>query len=550
MREQLAVAGAVVRDRRMFRIQLAFLGFNMTEYATWVAILVYAYQLGGASTAGVVAVVQLLPTMVLAPFAAYAGDRFRRDRVLFAGYLGQSITLGLVAAALFAGASLGLTLAVATVAATSFMFTRPTQAALLPNVSDGPEELTAANAFSTFSENAGIVIGPFVAGLVLSRTGPAQVFAIFAVVVLGSALLVSRLGISTKRAGPIARPSTRDVLAGSVGGFRFLFAHRRTGLILLVLSGGLVAIGALDVLFVAVAISLLDKGEGWAGFLSSASGLGGLIGSAFAVGLVGRRRLTPALAGGTLVFGGSIALIGGFPAASTAPVFFASAGAGGSVGWVAGNTLLQRIAPDDTLARVFGILEGMMALALAIGSAGASILIAAFGIRPALVIVGLLAPTVVIAVWRPLSSIDRDAPAPDAETLAFLRRIPIFAPLPPPAIERIATHLTEVTVPAGEVLIRQGDVGDRFLMIVEGDVEVSRDGVPIAERTAGDHIGEIALLRDVPRTATVTARTKTRFLVLDRDPFLEAVTGHPQSHARADAIVEEQLGRHRPDAHA
>ncbi len=340
------------------------------------------------------------------------------------------------------------------------------------------------------------------------------------------------------------------MLTGSVGGFRFLFRHRRTGLILLVLSGGLVAIGALDVLFVAVAISLLDKGESWAGFLSSASGLGGLAGSALAVGLVGRRRLTPALAGGTLAFGGSIALIGVVPAASTAPVLFASAGAGGSVGWVAGNTLLQRFAPDDTLARVFGILEGMMAIALAIGSAGASILIAAFGIRATLVIVGVLAPIVVAGVWRPLSSIDREARAPDAETIAFLRRMPIFAPLPPPAIERIVASVRRVEVPAGEVLIRQGDVGDRFLMILHGDVRVSRNGAVIAERTSGDHIGEIALLRDVPRTATVTTTTPAELLILDRDPFLEAVTGHPQSHARANAIVDEHLGRHGPERDA
>jgi MFS family permease len=542
MGERLAVAGAVARDPRLRRIQLAFFGFNMAEYATWVAILVYAYARGGASTAGLVAVVQLIPTMALAPFGAYAGDRFRRDRVLSFGYLGQGFALGLVAVALFAGASFALTLVVATIAATTFMFTRPTQAALLPSVSDGPEELTAANAISTFSENAGIVIGPFVAGVVLVRSGPAEVFAIFGVVLLLAALLVAPVRVSSSEVEPGERPSARGVVSEAAGGFRFLFAHRRTALILLVLAGGLVAIGALDVLFVAVAISLLDKGEGWAGFLSSASGLGGLAGAALAVGLVGRRRLTPALAGGTVVFGASIAMIGVLPAAATAPVLFGCAGAGGSLGWVAGNTLLQRVAPDETLARVFGILEGIMALALAIGSAGASILIATFGIRTALVVVGLLAPLVVAAVWKPLSSLDREATVPDAETVAFLRRIPIFAPLPPPAIERILAAVRRVDVPAGQVLIEEGDVGDRFLMIVHGDVLITRNGEAIAERSSGDHIGEIALLRDVPRTATATTTTPAELLVLGRDPFLEAVTGHPQSHARANAIVEEQLG--------
>jgi hypothetical protein len=240
-------------------------------------------------------------------------------------------------------------------------------------------------------------------------------------------------------------------------------------------------------------------------------------------------------------------MIGVVPSAMAALVLFAATGAGGSLGWVAGNTLLQRIAPDDTVARVFGILEGIQALAWAVGSAGTSLLIAEFGVRTAVIIVGLVAPVVVVAAWRPLSSIDRNAEVPDAETVAFLRRIPIFAPLPPPEIERILGHLRRIEVPPGDVLIRQGDVGDRFLMIVHGDVRVTRDGEAIAERTSGDHLGEIALLRDVPRTATVTTTAPTELLILDRDPFLEAVTGHPQSHARANAIVEEHLGRQDPE---
>jgi hypothetical protein len=211
------------------------------------------------------------------------------------------------------------------------------------------------------------------------------------------------------------------------------------------------------------------------------------------------------------------------------------------VAWVAGETLLQRIAPDEMLARVFGILEGLGMLALAIGSVGASGLIAAFGVRIALVAVGILAPAMMLALWIPLSSIDREAKAPDAETLEFVRRMPIFAPLPAPAIERILAHLTRLDVPGGEVLIREGDVGDRFFMIVAGEAEVTRDGIHLTGLHAGDHVGEIALLRDVRRTATVTAKTAMELLALDREPFLEAVTGHPVSRERAEAIVRERL---------
>jgi len=538
VKDQVRVVAAIVRDPGLIRICLAFFGFTMAEFGTWIAILVYGYQRGGASAAGAIAAIQLVPCGLVAPFGAFAGDRFRRDRVLLASYIVQSLTLGLAAAALYLDASFAVTMVFATLAAVSLMFTRPTQAAILPSVSDGPKELTAANAVSTFADSAGVVVGPFVAGVLLARWGPAQVFAVFSVVTLVSALLVANLEISANDARPKALIGASEVVRESFGGFRFLWKERQAGLLVLVLAGGIIVTGALDVLFVGVAISLLGKDQSWAGFFSSASGLGGLVGAAVAVVLVGRRRLVPALATGTFVFGGPIAAIGTAPATATAPIFFGVAGAGGSVAWVAGSTLLQRIAPDEMLARVFGILEGMGAFALAIGSLGASALITAFGVRVALVTTGILAPAVMLALWIPLSSIDRDAPVPDAETVAFLRRMPIFSPLPPPAIERILTHLDRVQVSAGTVIIDEGEAGDRFYMIVEGDAEVTRDGEHLADRSAGDYVGELALIRDEPRNATVTARTPMSLLTLDREPFLEAVTGHPQIHEQAQATIE------------
>lgn len=178
---------------------------------------------------------------------------------------------------------------------------------------------------------------------------------------------------------------------------------------------------------------------------------------------------------------------------------------------------------------------------MAIGSLGASSLIEAFGVRPTLVVVGAFAPAVMLALWIPLSSIDREVRAPDAGMLTFVRRMPIFAPLPPPAIEFIVANLIAMEVPAGEVVIREGDVGDRVFMIVDGEAEVTRGGAHVVDLTEGEHVGEVALLRDVPRTATVSAKTPLKLLALDRAPFLEAVTGHPLSHARARAIVEERL---------
>ena len=430
MRERLRVVAAVARDAGLARIELAYFGFNMTEYATWIAILVYAYGLGGAATAGLVAMVQLIPAGLVAPFAAFAGDRFRRDRVLLAGYLVQAAALGATAAALSAGAPVFVTLFAATIAAMSFTITRPTQAALLPSITHTPEDLTAANAVSGLAENVGILVGPFLAGLLLGGWGTGAVFAAFAVVTIVSALLVIRLPLVAV-AAPVEQLGARDVLRESFGGFAVLRRERPVLLLVLVLAAGIVVIGALDVLFVAVAIDLIHMGEAWAGFLYSAFGMGGILGAIGAVALVGRRRLTPSIAGGGLLFGMPLAAVSLVPFAATAPVLFAASGAGSSVATVAGRTLLQRIAPEAVLARVFGVLEGLGMFALAAGSVGAAALIETLGISAALVVTGLFVPVALALAWIPLRALDRDARAPDPEALAILRRLPIFAPVLP-----------------------------------------------------------------------------------------------------------------------
>ena len=541
MRDQVRIVSAVARDPRMARIELAFFGFGMSEYGTWIAILVYAYDRGGATAAGLVAAIQLVPAGLVAPFGAFAGDRFARDRVLFVSYLAQAVALGVVAIALSADAPFGLTLVFATVAAASMTFTRPTQAALLPSVAISPKELTAANSVSTMAESASLVVGPFVAGVVLARTGPAAVFALFAMVVFVGALLVARLDVDFGGMRPEQPMDARDVAREAFGGFRALADERRAGLLVILLAASMFLLGALDVIYVGVAIDLLHKGQGWAGFLNSAAGVGALVGALLTVALVGRRRLVPSLTGGSLLFGAPITAVGAAPSPVSAPFLFAAAGAGASVSWMAGNTLLQRIAPDEVLARVFGIVEGLGTLGTAAGALSASALMAAFGVRTALIVVGALAPISALALWVPLSAIDREGKAPDAETLKLIRAIPIFAPLPAPAIQRILVNLTRTELAAGDVLMSEGDVGERFYVIESGEAEVTRDGTHVTDRGVGEYVGEISLLRDVPRTATVTARTPMTVLSLEREPFLEAVTGHPQSHARVEAIVDERM---------
>lgn len=540
MSDRLRVLGSVVRDRTLLRLVLAFLGFSMAEYAQWIAILVFAYDRGGPAAVATVSVIQLVPAAVVAPLAAYAGDRFRRDRVLFVQYLVQAASLGATGVALVSDAPIGVIYAAAALAGTSLTFTRPTHSALLPGVTERPEDLTAANVASGIVEGAGIMLGPVVAGVILGVAGPGAVFVAFGIVSLTGAALVARLPVDPSRVVPRRDADARTAWRASLGGFSVLAHAADARTIVMLLASAVLVGGALDVIFVAAAIDLLDLGQSGAGYLSAAFGAGAVVGATITVALVGRHRLIPPLAGGAGAFGLPVAILAAIPTAVAAPLLFAVGGAGRRVADVAGRTLLQRVAPDQALTRVFGVLEGLGMLALAVGSVAASASVEAFGIRATLVATGIFVPLVVAIFARRLLSIDRDAVAPDPEAVELLGALEIFAPLPAMTFERVARRLHVVVVDETATVIREGDEGDRFYVIAEGDAEVTRAGHHVANLGRGEGFGEIALLRDVPRTATVTALTPMRLLALERADFLEAVTGHAQSRRAADALAAER----------
>ena len=541
MAGRLRTFRGVMHDPDLRAVALAYLGFNMTEFATWIAILVFAFERGGAAEAGVASLILLVPSAVAAPFAAYAGDRFRRDRVLLVTYVLQALAIGGTALALFVDAPVALVYGAATIASITITFTRPAQNSLVPALTERPEDLTAANVATGIVEGVGKMLGPVVAGVLLGVSGQWSVFATFAGVTLIEALLVARLRVDTAAVTPVVRVDAAHVWHETLGGFRTLRREREPRLIVILLSSGVVVVGALDILFVATAIDLLDIGQSGAGYLSAAFGFGAIVGAASTIALVGRPRLTPPLAGGAVVFGVPIGLVAVAPSAVSAPVLFAVAGGGRSIGDVAGRTLLQRVSPDAFLSRVFGVLEGLTMLALAVGSVGAAMLITAFGVPPALVAIGAFLPLVVLLTSGRLLSIDRNAEAPDAGTLAIFRAIPFFAQLPAPAMERVLTNVRHRGVEAGEVVIHEGDAGDRFYVIADGQAEVTRGGRHVATLGPGSYAGEIALLRDVPRTATVVATTELQLFTLEREPFLLAVTGHPQSRAEAHAVADARM---------
>ncbi len=222
-------------------------------------------------------------------------------------------------------------------------------------------------------------------------------------------------------------------------------------------------------------------------------------------------------------------------------ILFAIVGVGNSFVDVAGFTLVQRAVPDDVLARVFGIIQFTWLSSVGIGGALAPVLIDALGTDEALIATGVFLLALVALLGARVAKIDATAAAPEAQELRILGGVPIFAPLPGASIEHIAGRLVPLRVDAGTVIVREGDAGDRFYVVVEGEVDVTADGRPVSTLGAGGYFGEIALVRDVPRTATVTARGPVVLYALEREDFLSAVTGHAPSAKAAESVISSRL---------
>ena len=216
-------------------------------------------------------------------------------------------------------------------------------------------------------------------------------------------------------------------------------------------------------------------------------------------------------------------------------------GFGDAVLDVSGYTLLQRIVPDGVLARVFGVHNAITLATVGVGSLAAPAVIASWAYAE------LWSPPASPSRRLPRSSPCGCAPStaapPPSRSSRWCVGAPMFARLSVAATEQVASRLLTVEVPAGADLMRRGDAGDRFYILVDGAVELEPDGRPITIDKPGDYLGEIALVRDVPRTATVTASVDSRLYALERADFLDAVSGHSAGLAAVDAVVAERLPR-------
>lgn len=546
---RLKISGSLDALRQVFREpDLRFLqlgaGLNAgAENAYLVALGVFAYDVGGATAVGLVGLIRMIPAGIAGLFGSVVADRYRREWLLRVGYFARGAIAGATALAFFAGAPVAVVFALAAVFNIVAVLLRPALWALLPDLARTPEQLVACNGVWSIFEGFAWLGGPAAAAVLIAVASPGVAFIAAGVVMLAAVACAARV----KVAHIVERknPAQRRVIAETLEGVRAVVHNKHARLIYGLFGMQTVVRGALSVLIVVASIELLDMGEAGVGWLNSAFGVGGIAGAMVSLTLVGRRRMAAPYGLALVTWGAPIALLAAMPHPFAALVLLGLPGIGNAVLDVSGFSMLQRIIPSNVMGRAFGALEAMVFAGVGIGSIAGSVLVETIGIRGALIATGAVLPALAIVSWPRLRLIDDATHVPERE-LALLRSIPMFAALPAVAVEHLAANLEPATAPARSVVVRQGDVGDRFYVIADGVASVSV-GRKITERLCGgESFGEIALVRGVPRTATVRAITNLELFVLPGDAFLAAVSGNVLSAAAADRTVTDRMASMRP----
>lgn len=505
-----------------------------------VILLVEVYVRDGVVAAGVLGAVRMVPGVLSGMLSGAALARFRGERVLLVLGLTRAAAAVLCAVEIAIGGSTLWLYVLAGVAAAAGAPVRPTQATLMPAIARSPHELVAANMAWSTGEGLGSMVGPFIVGLLVAAGRPEIGAVVVAGTFLISAVFVARLRFEH------ANDATGGAGAAG-GGLRLLDGlrvwRRRPviGWTMLGVFAQVLTRGLLAPLSVVAAIELLAMGEAGVGLLNAALGLGGLLGAIFAISLTRTDRLIRTQTAALAYWGAPIAVIGLLPLPGVALAAMIVIGIANAVFDVALFTVMQRGTANDERSPVFSVFEGIVGAGLVVGSLLAPVLLAAFGARGALAVSGSILPIVALIIYARIGRTDKVA-VMDERTLHLLRDVPVFGELPLTAFERLAPSMEPLSFEAGATLMREGEPGDRFIVIDTGEVEVTAEGRPMQRLGHGAGLGEISLLRRSPRTATVTALTPVTAYAIACHVFVAAVSG-PAAAAATERIAAANLQR-------
>jgi MFS family permease len=504
------------------------------EWAIFIALLVYTYERNGARATGLASIAMLMPYVIAAPYAGHLAERHRPGRVRIAGLTVQTIGYGLSAIAVYLNLPVWIAVLGAICGLGAITTLGPAGAVLLPALVRSSRELTVANLWTGYAENASELIGPLFATALLAVDGAR-------LVVAGSAVLVATATLIAWLDRFSDPPSTDErteqgPLRSAVNAAKALRSRPGAFGVLAVAGGQFVLVGALDLVIVVAAAGVLDMGETGPGVLSTAFGVGAILSVGVSTLLSRRQRLAGTLfvllavvTAMCLLFGSSMTIV-------TAMVALPVLGLSRASLELLARMLLQRSAPPSELGLLFALLEAASGAALLIGALIAQILIEISGPQAAMLGTGGLFVVLLIATRGALRHADADADVP-VVAISLLRRDPVFSASPAGVLEMVARAAEEIVVEPGDVVIRQGEPGDHYYVVADGTLEISTDGQLKHTAERGNAFGEVALLADVPRTATVTATSTSTLLAVGRVAFLQAVTGHDSSRQAAWGVV-------------
>jgi MFS family permease len=532
----LRAFGRVFANRKVRSIQIAGVGSTLGTWAYAVALPVYAYHAGGARAVGLLFFARFVLAALAAPWFGVLADRWSRRSLMLSADL---VRAGIFAAMTVVATTHASAYAVYTLAVVSTIVSgsySPAQGALLPLLVDSPEELTAANLVGNTVSSVGMFAGPAIGGVLLALSGPAAVFALNGSLFIWSAVFV----LQVPRDEPPERAERPRLLPELTAGFRTVLREPALRVVVGLSTVQTLVEGTLEVLLVVLALRILHSGNAGVGWLNTAMGVGSLAGATLVAVLAARRRLAGGFALGILLWGAPIAVAAATTTLGPGLVLLGVVGMGAILSQVTGVTLLQRSAENEVLGRVFAVLESLMLASMAIGAILAPALVSWLGPRGSLIAAGALLPALLVPLWPALRRIDAEAAVAE-EPLALLRGIEMFAQLPEQVLERLAAGATAVDADAGRTVVSQGEAGHHFYVVAAGRAAVEVDGATVRELGPGDFFGEIALLRDVPRTATVRAVEPLRLYAIARDDFVGAVTGHAPTLAAAELVMAGRL---------
>jgi MFS family permease len=509
---------------------------SAVEYAAWITMLVVAFENGGATAAGLVVAIQLIPAAVLAPLVTAAGDRFPRHLVLSVGFAVLAVCAAAISATLAADAGLVLVYAGAAVFTVVLVSFPGAVASLLVHHARTPTQLMHWNIWQSFARAGGVLTGPLVTALLLAITEPAVVFgATGAACALTAATIHVRLPRDDRETSTVR---LRAIVVDAIEGVRYVATERTPRRVIGFISATGLLVGGLDVIFVAIAFDQLGRGGSVSAALTAAFAAGALVAAA-AISRRRRWRLTTLTTLGALLLSIPLVVLGELDRLGPVMALIAVLGAGNALVEIGGHTMLQRACSEAATSRAFGVLDSTLLLSTSIGATAAGVILSNTDLATFLVWLGAGSAATLAGLSAALRHAERQAIAPaDAEMVEALRTVTFLAPLPLPTLERLVRGLERRDVPAGCRLITEGDDGDEFFVLLSGAADVATVQGLSRRLNAPSSFGEVALLHESPRTATVTTTEPSCLAVIRRTEFLDAIKRSAASHRGALTLAQ------------